>query len=240
LLGQACEHPWPTLYPHSLAYGPLYTASKRTERGNCNGSVNTFPGQRPPKELYGPPQSYIRSANRRSRGNGLRADQTEKTTCLLSLQCNSLRTDQKRTPKEKALLCRCPATGAVIQFFQKCKWSWNEQNHGGKCGNDSFTVRTHQTHIQAEKQSYIRSKDGHGPSDKNLICPATGPRNGPQRKIQPIVVPLPSNIGPLANYTDRVSEQVVGPLANYADRASKWTNKQTFDFIYYIYIYIYR
>jgi hypothetical protein len=43
------------------------------------------------------------------------------------------------------------------------------------------TVRTHQTHIEAEKQSYIRSKDGRGPS-------ATGPWNGPQRKIQPIVV----------------------------------------------------
>jgi hypothetical protein len=53
---------------------------------------------------------------------------------------------------------------------------------------------------EAEKQSYIRSKDGRGPS-------ATGPRNGPQRKIQPIVVPLPRNIGPLANYTDRAFSQ---------------------------------
>jgi hypothetical protein len=71
----------------------------------------------------------------------------------------------------------------------------------GECGDDSFTVRTHQTHIEAEKQSYIRSKDGLGPS-------ATGPRNGPQRKIEPIVVLLPpSNIGPLANYTDRASSQ---------------------------------
>jgi hypothetical protein len=54
--------------------------------------------------LYGPPKSYIRSANGRltgSRGKGLRTDQTENTTCLLSLQCNSLRADQKRTPKKR-------------------------------------------------------------------------------------------------------------------------------------------
>jgi hypothetical protein len=76
-------------------------ATARYARSRRNDSVNTFPGQRPPKELHGPPQSYIRSANGRSRGNGLRTDQTENTTCLLSLQCNILRTDQKRTPKKR-------------------------------------------------------------------------------------------------------------------------------------------
>jgi hypothetical protein len=39
------------------------------------------------------------------------------------------------------------ATGSEIQFFQKCKWSWNEQNHIGEVGDDSFTVHTHQTLI---------------------------------------------------------------------------------------------
>jgi hypothetical protein len=92
----------------------------------------------------------------------------------------------KTDPKEKALLCRCPATGAVIQFFQKCKWSWNVQNHIGEVGDDSSTVRTHQTHTEAEKQSYIRSEGGRGPSDKHHICPTTGPWNGPRIKIQPI------------------------------------------------------
>jgi hypothetical protein len=75
----------------------------------------------------------------------------------------------KTDPKEKALLGRCPATGAVIQFFQKCKWSWIEQNYIGEHGDDSFTVRTPQTHIEAQKQSYISSKDGRGPSDKHQI-----------------------------------------------------------------------
>jgi hypothetical protein len=89
------------------------------------------------------------------------------------------------------LLCRCTATGAVIQFFQKCKWSYNEQNHIGEVGDDSFTVRSHQTHRETEKQIYIRSTNGS--SDKHHICPVTGPWNGPQRKGHPIVVQLPSN-----------------------------------------------
>jgi hypothetical protein len=140
-------------------------------------------------------------------------------------------------------LCRCPATGAAIQFFQKCKWSWNEQNHIGECGDDSFTVRTRQTHIEAQEQSYIRSKDGRGPSDKHHICPATGPRNGPQRNIQPTVVPLPRNIGHWsASELYRPNGQtlrVFGPLANYTDRATKRTDGRT-DRQTNIRFYIYR
>jgi hypothetical protein len=61
-------------------------------------------------------------------------------------------------------LCRCPATGAVIQFFQKCKWSRNEQNHVWEGGDDSYTVRSHQTHRETDKQSYVRSTEGCRPS----------------------------------------------------------------------------
>jgi hypothetical protein len=70
----------------------------------------------------------------------------------------------KTDPKEKALLCRCPATGAVIQLFQKCKWSWNEQNHIGECGDDSFTVRTHRTHIEAH--GHWSASELYRPSDQ--------------------------------------------------------------------------
>jgi hypothetical protein len=41
-------------------------------------------------------------------------------------------------------LCRCIATRSEIQFFQKCKLSWNERKHIGEVGDDSFTVHTHQ------------------------------------------------------------------------------------------------
>jgi hypothetical protein len=135
----------------------------------CKRTVNRFPGQRPQN---GPNRKHH----------------------LLIVDTMQQPQDCPKTePKEKALLCLCPATGAIFQFFQKCKWSWNEQNLVGECGDDSFMVRTHQTHIEAEKQIYIRSKDGRRPSDKPHICQAMGPQNGPQRKIQPIV-PRPSNI----------------------------------------------
>jgi hypothetical protein len=73
------------------------------------------------------------------------SDQTNTTLA----QQQVLRTD----PKEKTtpLLCRCPATGVVIQFFQKCKWSRNEQNHG-EGGDDSYTVCIHHTHRETDKQ----------------------------------------------------------------------------------------
>jgi hypothetical protein len=45
------------------------------------------------------------------------------------VQQRVLRTDLKE--KTTPLLCRCPATGVVIQFFQKCKWSRYEQHDNG-------------------------------------------------------------------------------------------------------------
>jgi hypothetical protein len=101
------------------------------------------------------------------------------------------------------LLCRCAATGAVIQFFQKCKWSRNEQNHVWEGVDDSYTVRSRQTHREREKQIYIKSTND--PSDKHHICPAKGPRNGPRRKGHPIVVPLPSNRSRNPNFPKNVS-----------------------------------
>jgi hypothetical protein len=102
---------WPPLYSLKTdRTGQLQRLSKDLSgatawyaRSRRNDSVNTFPGQWPPKELYGPPQSYIRSADERLTGSQATASERtkQKTTCLLSLQCNSFRTDQKRTPEKR-------------------------------------------------------------------------------------------------------------------------------------------
>jgi hypothetical protein len=113
-------------------------------------------------------------------------------TNTTSAQQRVLRTD----PKEKTtpLLCRCPATGAVIQFFQKFKQSWNEQNHVGGGGGVMIPILSAAIRLtETDKQIYMRSSNGRGPSDKHHLCHSTGPQKGLQRKDHPTAVPLPSN-----------------------------------------------
>jgi hypothetical protein len=144
--------------------------------------------------------------------------------CCRCLATASERTEKKTPPlprigssKEKAtpLLCHCPATGALIQFFQRYKWSRNEQNHVGECGDDSFTVRSRQTHRETGKQIYIRSTNGHRPSSN-----------------------FSKNVSPHGS-----SEPIERKTKTFAKQTNTYvrttpTNKHTFAFIY-IYIYDY-
>jgi hypothetical protein len=127
-----------------------------TARFRGNGSVNTSP----------------RGAHQKSNfSKNVNGPGTNRTTLVRSvtipLRSTHIKLSYRQKNKVPMSSARFPWDGLTgscligsrteIQFFQKCKWSWNEQKNIGEVGDDSFTVHRHRTHIESEKKIQMGS-----------------------------------------------------------------------------------
>jgi hypothetical protein len=75
---------------------------------------------------------------------------------ILELEATSPERTKKKTPPLPSNgSSEQPKEQTAFQFFQKCKKSWNEQNHVGECGDDSYLSAAIRLTERQTKKKYI-------------------------------------------------------------------------------------